>query len=174
MLGALEVGLGVAALTPLWDRWEVLVLAGLGALMITLVLEASDLRAGATPGEVVLWAALGGAFARGFEARAVAIGVAVLVGGLDLAGVGASREVTGGGGDPLVLDLGSAHVAAIAVAAQAAFTTWARRLGGRWPLTPLVLALALTAAEVREVQVVVVLAATFLALNLDRFLREPL
>lgn len=158
-LGALAIGLLAVAVAPMADALVALVLLAISAALALGIAAAADAGVAATPFEVVAWASAGALFARVFAERALAIGVPLLVGAIDVASVGGILGPPGssvpvevpGGGDPLSFalpgtGLASPVVEVTLVVFLAASAVWARRLargpGRTWSLgAPLALAL---------------------------------
>lgn len=153
----------------------VALLAILGGGLLTATLDAAGLRVGATPGELVLWGAVGVLFARTFSLLALVVAVPVLLAGIELlsGGVGAASAVAGAG-DPLTLAFpAERRLEVTQLVFAAAYATWALRFGLRWPVTWVALAAVLLASIARdgELPAVTLLGAALLVPNLDRLAR---
>ncbi len=146
-------------------------LAGLGGGLLTAALDAAGLRVGATPAEVVLWAAAGVLFARVFSLGALVVAVPLLLAGIELAAGGGGPSAPAEAGDPLTLAFpDERRLAAAELAFAAAYAAWALSFGLRWPLVWTLLAAVLVASVARDgdLPAVTLLGAALLLSNLDR------
>jgi hypothetical protein len=177
----------VAGMAAMADSPFTLFPAVLGAGLLVAALDANDVAAAATPFEVVLLCCLGIAFAVVFDVPALALALPLFLGAIDVV------QALGGGsaglfalstskpGDVLTLDLpdwgtglAAARLSATDVVFLGAFAAYARRLGLRERAAEvgmLVGLLAAVASEVlldTELPTIALMAAGFLATNIDR------
>ena len=154
-------------------------LALLGGGLLTAALDAAGLRVGATPAEVVLWAAAGVLFARVFPLGALVVAVPLLLAGIELAAGGGGPSAPAEAGDPLTLAFpDERRLDAAELAFAAAYAAWALRFGLRIRATLPLLAVVLVASVARDgdLLAVTLLGAALLLPNLDRLValvREP-
>lgn len=140
-LGALGIGLVALAVVPLADSRLALALVSLSAALAMGAAEAADAAVAATPFEVLAYGCAGAVFARVFEGRALAVGVPLLIGAIDIAALegpvgdrgSAAPSSFPEGGDPLTLalpetGLTSPLVEVTVVVFLVASAVWARRL----------------------------------------------
>lgn len=173
--------IGATVLSAAWLRGGLFTLAALlaGTGLLALAFDAVDARAAASVPEGIAWGVIGMLFARRFEGGAVAIGVALLVAGLAVAGLAgeeSSLTVLAAAGDPLTLELpafgGGQALAlpALVVVALGALGTWgaALSLRGRW--TALIVLEALALAVALRIDPVAPVLGAFLLVNADRLL----
>ncbi len=196
-LGALAIGLLAVAVAPMADALVALVLLALAAALALGIAAAADAGVAATPFEVVGWACAGALFARVFAERALAIGVPLLVGAIDIASLGGVLGDPGssvpaeiaGPGDPLSFALPGATltsplVEVTLVVFLAASAVWARRLapasGRGWSLgAPLALAVVPAVAVLiasgtdRAVPAVALLGVVALAIQAAQLRGRP-
>ena len=129
----------------------------------------AGLRVGATPAELVFWAAIGVLFARVFAVGALVLAVPVMLAGIELASGGGAAAAMAEAGDPLTLALpGDRSFELTALVFAAAYGAWAVRFGLRWKLTLPLLGAACVASVLAELPVLTLLAAALLLPSLDR------
>ncbi len=146
-------------------------LAAAGGALLTAILNVAGLRVGATPGELVLWSAVGVLFARLFRIGGLVIAVPLLLAGIELAAGGSGVVGPAGAGDPLTLAFPGDHRLALdELVFAAAYAAWAWAFGLRWRLTCALLVLVLLASLLRDsaLPALTLLAVALLAPNLDR------
>jgi len=146
-------------------------LALLGGGLLTATLNVAGLRVGATPAEIVLWAAVGVLFARVFSVGALVLALPVLLAGIELAAGTAGASAAAQAGDPLTLALpGDRRLELTSLVFGAAYGAWAERFGLRVWVTWVSLGAVLLASVARDGQLptVTLLALALLLPNLDR------
>ena len=177
----------VAGLAAMADAPLTLFPAVVGAALLVAALDANDVGAAATPFEAVLLGCLGIAFAVVFDVPALAVALPLFLAVIDIvqARSGGSAGLftlsTSKPGDVLTLELpdwgtglAAARISATDVLFLGAFAAYARRLGLRERAAELGMLLGLLAAVACEVlfdtelPTIALMAAGYLAPNLDR------
>ncbi len=146
-------------------------LAAAGGGLLTAILNIAGLRVGATPGELVLWGAVGVLFARIFRIGGLVIALPLVLAGIELAAGGGGVTGPAGAGDPLTLAFPGDHRLALdELVFATAYATWAWTFGLRWRVTCSLLAVVLLASLLRDsaLPALTLLAAALLVPNVDR------
>ncbi|MBA2348043.1 MAG: hypothetical protein H0V81_07100 [Solirubrobacterales bacterium] len=146
-------------------------LAALGGGLLTAILNLAGLRVGATPAELVLWAAVGVLFARIFRIGGLVLAVPLLLAGIELAAGGGGMSGPAEAGDPLTLAFpGERRLALDELVFAAAYGAWAWTFGLRWRVTCGLLVVVLLASLLRDsaLPALTLLAVALLLPNVDR------
>lgn len=176
-LGTAFVVGAVLAVAPLTEAWPAATLLLLGSGILALALDSAEGRAAATLPEALVWCAGGLLFARAFAPAALALGVPLLLAGLDLAGVIGSGSIfheVARSGDFLTLELPAwgggqaAVIPSLTAGVLGALGAWGVRHGYRMGLTALFAIEGAVLAVIFALPTIAILCVAMLLPNVGR------
>jgi hypothetical protein len=175
-IGTALICAAVLAVAPFAEAWPAATLLLFGTGVLAMAFDVSNARAGASVVEALAWCAGGLLFARAFGTGTLAVGVPLLLAGLDVAGVIGSTAILNDvarAGDPLTLEIPAwgGGQAAVLPALQAgvlgALAAWSGRHGFRRPYTAIFMVEAAVLGVVLSLPSIALIIVAYLASNAD-------